>query len=57
MIYLLISIFGVLSVITLKLFLQIDESKKYCLLKKGLLLVVSIGLFISVSFYLLNYSN
>ena len=55
MIYLLISIFGVLSIITLKLILQIDESKKHSLLKKGLIFAISIGVFIFVSFYLLNY--
>ena len=55
MIYLLTSIFGVLSIITLKIFFLIEESKESKILKKGSLFVISIGVFIFISFYLLNY--
>lgn len=54
MIYLLISIFGVLSIITLKLYLSIDESKNYRLLKRVLLFIIAIGAFILITSYLLQ---
>lgn len=54
MIYLLVSIFGVLSIITLKLFLLIDETKKYRPLKIGSLFITSIGVFLLITSYLMK---
>jgi len=54
MIYLLVSIFGVLSIITLKLFLILSESGKYRHLKVASLFLISIGIFILISSYLLQ---
>ena len=54
MIYLLVSIFGVISIITLKLFLSIDETKKYGTLKIGSLFIVAIGVFLLITTYLMK---
>jgi len=53
MIYILITIFGVLSIITLKLYLQFMDSAKNRMLKLASLFVISIGSFIMISTYLL----
>jgi len=56
MIYLLITIFFIQAIITLKLFLLIDEfskSKKYWFLKVLSLITVSAGIFILITGYLL----
>ena len=54
MIYLLISIFGVISIITLKLFLAIEGTKKYRPLKIGSLFIVSIGVFLLITSFLMK---
>lgn len=57
MIYLLITIFCVQAIITLKLFLSIDSAEKSKVkrtIKLSVLFVVSVGIFILISSYMLT---